>query len=542
MIEANIFLDIVGGISLILYGIHLSGINLQKILGSYSEKLLKKANSDPLKGVAIGAGITALIHSSVTTTMMLIGLINGGFMELSGAIPVMLGANIGSTVATELASFQIREYALAFMIVGIWIHISTEKKIYKRIGEAIVGFGFLFLGMEFLFAGIDFLASNKIFVEIINLLAGSPLSAIFAGAFVTVILRSATATSILVVALGAASVINFPLALFMILGVNFGSSLKVIYLALKGKNFSGKIALIHLTFNSLGLLIFLIFFNYFYELAKMTSPDTGRQIANAHMLYNLLTALIFIPLVPLTVRIIEKISPPSGTIKKTELFYLDRKLICTPSVSLQEVNRGAVEMAKISYEMLEASKMIFFEERADLIAGIEESEDKIDHMTEKISEYMIQISQQNLDQGDTMKLYSLMRIVAEIEHLCDHIVAVSRIFTEIKKNKNIPFSPKSQSELSAVYGKLRIMQNLTIKSLEENNVKLAGEITEHENKVDEIIKKINASHINRLKNGECDKEAGKYFSKILYNLERIGDHYDNIAYGIIDRFRHEERS
>jgi phosphate:Na+ symporter len=177
---------------------------------------------------------------------------------------------------------------------------------------------------------------------------------------------------------------------------------------------------------------------------------------------------------------------------------------------------------------------MFFEEKPGLFKNICCHEDRIDDMTEKISEYIIRISQQNLSRDDAMKLYSLMRIVADIERLCDHIVFVADIFANAQKDK-IVFSEKAKNEIAAVYGKLRIMQNLIIKSMSEDNVKLAREINEHENKVDEIIKKISGNSQKRLENGTCSQEEGGYFSGILSHLERVGDHYDNIAYAIIDR-------
>ncbi|MFA7169408.1 MAG: Na/Pi cotransporter family protein [Candidatus Paceibacterota bacterium] len=542
MTETNGILEIIGGLSLILYGIHLSGVNLQKILGSHLEMGLKKASSNPLKGIAIGAGITSLIHSSGTTTVMLIGLITGGFMSLGGAVPVMLGANIGSTVATQLASLRIGNYALLFLIWGVITHILSEKKINKRIGEAIIGFSFLFLGMNFLFLGMEFCSKNEIFIEIVQALTSSPERALCAGAFLTAFLRSASATSILAVSLGATSVISLPTALFLILGISIGSGLKVLRLALSGKNFSGKLALIHFSINGLGVSVFFVFFQLFYDLVLITADEPGRQIANAYTLYNIIAAIIFIPFISSMIKIIEKFSPSTKTLKKSELFYLDKKLICTPSVSLAQANRGVVEMTKIAYEMLETSRTIYFENKLDSLVKVEQRENKIDDMTEKISEYTVQISQQNLNHEDVMKLYSLMHIVADIEHLCDHILSISKLFANLKNEKRTVFSEKAQSELTAVYGKLRIIQTLVVKALDENNAKLANEVIKHENKIDEIIKKISANHEKRFQNGLCDETTGKYFTEILYHLERIGDHYDNIAYAVIDRFRREERN
>jgi phosphate:Na+ symporter len=286
-----------------------------------------------------------------------------------------------------------------------------------------------------------------------------------------------------------------------------------------------------------GIFTLLLFFEHFYYLVSVTSGDVGRQIANAHTLYNIIAALIFIPFIPFILKLMDKCAPIKK-VKSKELFYLNRKLLYTPSVALNQVDRAVVEMARISYEMLENSKLMFFENKIRLLKKVREDEDKVDMMTGKISEYTTQISQQNLTKKDSMRLYSSMHILTDIEHLSDHILAVSELIVNLKK-ENIKFSDKAVNELMAVFGKLKIMQNLVIKSLEEDNLQLAHEIIKHENKVDEIVKKAQDNHLERIDKGMCPLENAKYFSELLNNLERIGDHYDNIAYAVVDRFRYK---
>jgi phosphate:Na+ symporter len=197
-----------------------------------------------------------------------------------------------------------------------------------------------------------------------------------------------------------------------------------------------------------------------------------------------------------------------------------------------------VDMAKIACKMLENTRLIFFENKLELAEKVEKMEDDMDEMTGKISEYIVQISWQNLSKKDSMKIYSLMHIVTDLEHLADHLLTVSKLLVELKE-KNIKFSEKADRELMAVFGKLKIMQNLVIKSLEEDNLKLAFEIIKHENKVDEIVKKSYSNHLERLRKGTCDFESGEYFVELLNNLERVGDHSDNIAYAVVDRFKYK---
>jgi phosphate:Na+ symporter len=534
MIEYNTYLSIIGGLALLLYGIHLSSVNFQKLLGSRLEEYLKKAAGNPAKGLLIGTGITAMMHNSGAIALILIGLISGGFISLIDSIPVLLGANIGSTVATQLASLSSAPLALAILAVGIIIHLDADKRADKQLGETIVGFGFIFLGAQFVFSGVDAAAGDMVFVNTIGYLTSTPFSALLVGALVTVFLHSSSAVSILTVALGGSGSISLPTALYLILGINLGSSLKVIHLALTGKNFSGRLALIHLGANLLGLILFLPLFSPFVSLVTATSISTARQIANANTIYNLIAALIFLPFAPLAIDLFTKRLLPNKTIRKDELSYLDRRLICTPSVSLDQANRAAVEMARISCRMLEDTREMF-QGNVELLGNkVHAQEQKIDTMTDKITEYTIQISQQSLSHTCKMKLYSLLHIIADIEHLCDHTETLAQLIGEMRR-QGISLSPKAHDELAAVYGKMKIMQNLIIKALEEDNIKLAGEISDHENKVDEIIKKISINQEKRLREGSCSAQADRFISEILYNLERIGDHYDNIAYAVKDR-------
>ena len=537
MTNLEILFQIIGGIAILLYGIHLSGVSLQKMLGFRLEEILKKTNENPLKGLTIGTGITSLIQSSGTTIIMLTGFIGAGLLTLKGAIPVMLGANIGSTITIQLAAFKLGLYALPILTAGVFIHIFSIRKIYKNFGEALIGFSFLFLGMNFIFTGTQSLSMNEFAVVFINVVGSSPILSISLAAIFTVILRSSSAVSVFIVALGVAQIIDLKAALFFIFGANLGSSLKIIYLALRGKGFFGRIVLVNLFFNLWAIFIFLLYFKYFSQLISATSGDIGRQIANAHTLYNVIGAFLFLPLVPLILKLTNKFIP-AKRIAKPKLFYLNRKLLYTPSVALNQVNRAVVEMEKISYEMLENSRLIFFENKTELLKKVEEDEDEIDEMTEKVTEYTTQISQQNLTKKDAMRLYSSMHILTDTEHLCDHILTVSELLVSLKNNK-IEFSEKATNELAAVFGKLKIMQNLVIKSLDEDNLHLAHEIIKHENKVDEIVKKAHDNHLERLNKKMCPLENAKYFSELLNNLERIGDHYDNIAYAVVDRFRYK---
>lgn len=534
--DLKTFFELAGGLSILLYGIHLLGANLQRVLGSRLEDILKKTGDNPIKGVAIGAAITAVIQSSGTTAMMLMGFISAGFLTLRNAVPVILGASIGGTITIQLASLHIGIYAMPILFVGFVFFSLFSGRTIRSLGKAVIGLGFLFLGMNFVFSGANFLSQSSYSSIIESILSSNPsISVIIAAAF-TLLIQSGSASSVLILALGSSGILDIETAIFLILGVNLGASLKIFFLALRGKGFSGSFAIVHLLFNFFGLIAFILFFKYFYFLVTLTSGDIVRQIANAHTIYNIINFILFLPFVPSVVKIVEKYSL-NNKIIKTELSFLDKRLVYTPSIALGQVNLAVVNMAKITYEMLDDSKKILFENKMELAQGITIKEDEVDAMTGKISEYAMRIAEQNLTKKDSITLYSSMHILTDIEHMADHILALSEAIVELK-GKDVEFSEKAVHELTAIFGKLKIMQNLIIKSLEEDDLDLANEIRKHENKVDEIVKKSSNNHLKRMKSDLCSIESGIYFTELLNNLERIGDHSDNIAYAVVDRHRY----
>ena len=535
--DYRILIEIFGGLSILLYGIHLLGANLQRILGSKLEEIIKKYGERPVGGIIAGAGVTAIIQSSGTVAMMLIGFISAGLMSLKSAVPVMLGSSIGGTITVQLASFKVGIFAMPILFIGFIFFSYFTNRTYRSLGKAAIGLGLLFLGMDFILSGTELLLRSPYSMMIYRYLDANGPLAIFVAALFTFLIQSASASSVLVLSLASADIIDVRTGLFLILGVNLGASLKIVFLALRGKKFSPALSFIHLMFNFFGLAIFILFYKYYHLLVAMTSPDVGREIANAHTIYNIISALLFIPLVPFAIKMAEKYVSYSHAMDEAGISILDKRLIYTPSIALEQVNKAVVSMAKITYEMLENSKMMLFDERVELVKKIQEEEDKIDEMTGSISEYTMRISEQNLTKKDSLKLYSLMHILTDIEHMSDHILVLGETIFKFKEDK-VVFTEKAMHELTAIFGKLKLMQNLVIKSLEENNLELANEIMKHENKVDEIVKRSFSNHIERVKNGTCTVESGKYFAEILGNLERIGDHSDNVAYAVIDRFRY----
>ena len=535
MIYLEIICYLLGGLAVVIYGIGLLGKNIQKILGERLEGILKKAGGKKVSGVITGAAVASLVQSSSIIIIILMAFVSAGVITLSGAAGVMMGANIGTTITAQLAACQIGFYFLPILIAGFLFYTFSERRAYKYFGEALLGLGLLFLGINLVFEGADLLRDDSYFLNLFNGLNSFPYLIIFIAALLTVLLRSSSAVAVLIIALGVKEIVSLDFAIFFILGINLGVSFKILLFAFQGKHYSGRLAASHFVFNFLGVIIFLILFPFFKSFIIHSSSDIGRQIANAHTFFNIAGAVILFPLIPFLIGKTDKFLP-ARIIKESKLDYLDKRLIFTPSIALSQANRGAVRMARIASEMLEDCQEMIFNNKSELLRSVEENEDRIDVMTGKISNYLILISQQSLNKKDSMKLYSLLHILTDIERMCDHILIIAQTSEQINK-RQIKFSDHASNELMAIFGKIKIIQNLVVKTLKENKLSLAKEITEHENKVDEIIKKVSAKHLERVEKGICSAESGEFFMALLNNFERIGDHADNVAYAVSDMFK-----
>ena len=536
MIYLETIFYILGGLVVVIYGIGLLGKNIQKIMGEELEKVLKKAKDKPtIKGLVAGAAVTSLVQSNSIIILILMAFVSAGVMELGGAAGIMLGANIGATITAQLAACQVGIYFLPILIIGFLFYNFNQRRIYKYFGKAVFGLGILFLGIVLVFEGADLLQGNANFLEALNLVSSIPCLVILLGALLTIAIQSGSAAAVLIIALGVKGIVNLDFAIFFILGINLGISLKMLIFAYQGKHYSGRMAASHFVFNFLGIIIFLTLFPFMKSFIIFSSSEIGRQIANTHTFFNLINAIILFPFVPFLVGRIDKLLPRRA-VKESKLDYLDKRLIFTPSIALSQANRGVVRMSKITYEMLENCHEMIFNGKGELLKSVKENEDKINMMTDAISNYLILVSQQSLSKKDSMKLYSLFHILTDIERMSDHILVIAQTANKITEQK-IKFSDQAFKNLTAVFGKIKMTQNLVIRTLKENKLSLAKEIMEHENKVDEIIKKVQNKHLERMKKNICSPEAGNFFVTLLNNFERVGDHSDNIAYAVSDMFK-----
>ena len=536
MPAAEIIFSLIGGLALFLYGIYLLSTGLQKIAGGKLEKLLKRVTGTPLKGVATGAAITAIIQSSSITTVILVGFLNAGLLNLRQAMGVTLGAEIGTTITAQVIAFKIGLYALPVLAIGfLFFAIGGKRKKYRYFGEVILGLGILFLGMIFMKEGVAPLGDSDYFTGLLANFSQIPLLGVLAGAIFTGIVQSSSATTALVIAMGTEGVIGLKSAIPLILGANIGTCATVLLASIGATRKAKRSALFHFIFNAIGVAVFLYILPLFINIISGTSSDLSRQIANAHTLFNVTNTLIMLPFIGLFAALLEKIIPGKEPKIDRGVKYIDAHFLSTPSLALAQAKKEAVRASEIVLGMFGDAEKIFFEKETKLASHIFKKEETIDEIYDQMTEYLMRISERNLSKEDSKKLACLTHSITDIERMADHINNLAEI-AQIKTKKDIPFSSIARQELLNFFDEVNLIIGRTAKVLEKEEKSLAKKIIKQEDKIDRIAERLEKNHFKRLGNSVCSPQAGVLYVDILRNLERIGDHSNNIAYTAMDGF------
>lgn len=527
------FLNIAGGVALFLYGIRLLSESLQFIAGDKMRKLIGTLTKTPLRGIFVGIIVTVLIQSSTGTTVMTVSFVNSGLLTLNQAIGIIMGANIGTTVTAQIIAFKIEALALPLVAAGMILSIlSKKKKHLSYVASGFIGLGLLFLGMQTM-SSKEVVGIISQHTDFILMLSRNPLTGVVAGIILTILIQSSAATIGLVIAIAAGSngLIGLDAAIPIILGDNIGTTLTAIVVAMGGSRTAKQAAAAHVLFNLIGTFIFLLAFPLYRELVIMSSPDIGRQIANAHTIFNILNTVLFFPFVSLLAKLISTLIPLRPEDRAEEVMYLDPNLISISSASAVEaVKDELMHMGRIVQDMFVLVREAFWEfdeakieERQKKFAHYEESVDKI---TESISSYASEIWQRGVSDEISTVLGSYVNASIDLERIgdrCENLIERCDVM-------NNYLSDEAVGELKDIYDTTELAVNTSLKSMEdENSVQAWQVIREIEKKIDNQERRYRKSHIDRLNRGECDPEKGVNFITLLSNLERIGDHCNNIA-------------
>ncbi|EQG26942.1 Na/Pi cotransporter family protein [Clostridioides difficile] len=534
----NIIISLMGGLGLFLYGMNLMGEGLQKSAGTKLKKIIKLLTSNLFMGVLVGTGVTAGIQSSSATTVMVVGFVNAGIMTLKQAIGVIMGANIGTTVTAQLVSFDLTGMAPVALGVGIILYLFGNKPRIKNIAEILIGFGILFTGMDFMKMAVEPLRDYQGFTDLLVTFGRYPLLGLLLGFGITAIIQSSSASMGMLVALAAEGLVPLSAALPILYGQNIGTCVTSLLSSIGANKNARRAAMMHLIFNVLGTVIFLIFLNK-PVVSMVTSWDpsnVARQIANTHTLFNIISVLILLPFTNLIIKLAIKLVPDrAGDIDEDEtktIKYIDDRMIETPSIALANTIKEALRMGEKAKESLNASMEALVEHSTEKIDKTYRRERLINDLQKAILNYLLKLSKAPLDDDSREVVDTLFNTVNDIERIGDHAKNIAEL-SQVAIDSNISFSEEGQSELDVMYNRVVSAYTYALESMRTDNVDLACKVIKIEEQVDIMEKSCRANHMYRLNNNLCSIENGVIYLDVISNLERISDHAVNIAQQVI---------
>lgn len=517
-----------GGLGLFLYGMNIMGEGLEKSAGDRLKDLLELLTRNRFLGVLMGAIVTAIIQSSSATTVMVVGLVNAGIMDLSQAIGVIMGANIGTTMTAQLIAFKLTDIALPAIGLGAAIIIFGRNKTQRYIGQVILGFGLLFFGMQTMEGALKPLAKMPEFVNFMTSFSKTPILGVIAGFLTTGLVQSSSATIGILQASASQGIVNLSIALPILFGDNIGTCVTALLSSIGTNITARRTAVFHLTFNVIGTIIFLIILPLVESVVALTSSDPVRQIANAHTFFNVTNTFIQLPFSFLLVKLVTALVPGEPKIIERGLKYIDDRLLETPSIAFTQVKKEIARMGNLALEVLQDSIDTFlnFSEEKNKMAR--EKETVINELARDITRYLAMLSRTSLSEDEYNSITDLVSTVNDMERVGDHAMNVLEL-SEFRNEHRLPFSNIAIEELVEMSSKVQETFDLAVYSFLHWDKSSAEKIVKYEEEIDMMEKKLRLNHIKRLNEGSCNPSSGVIFLDLLTNLERVGDHSFNIA-------------
>jgi phosphate:Na+ symporter len=555
----NIVIKAVGGIALFIYGMNILGGSLEKLSSGKMAKILGKLTDNVVKSVLLGALVTAAVQSSAATTVIVVGLVNAGILKLSSAIGVIMGANIGTTITGQilrLGDLENNEGVSAALgllspstlapfiaAVGIVIFMVSKKDSGKTVGEILLGIGILFTGMLSLTSAVSPLSEIEAFRNVFATLS-NPILGVIVGAVVTILLQSSSASVGILQAISTTGALTFSSAFPIIMGQNIGTCVTPIISAVgAGKN-AKRAAVVHLYFNIIGTVVFLIAVYLIQGLVGFSfwnEPIDMGGIANFHTFFNVVVTVCFMPFT----RLLEKLAvwtirdKDEKEEEKTQAATgdftvpaLEDRLLISPSLAIGQANRTAVTMGKLALYNFGQMKKLFEKFDKDIFDKLNENEEKIDLMEDRLNAYLVKINDCELTDYENRRVTELLHLTSEFERIGDYTM---NLIEDAQKlgDEGISFSESAKHELGVISDAVEEIIGMAIRCTEYNDVETAAKIEPLEETIDYLNEILKARHIERLKDGECVVESGVSFIDLLINLERISDHCSNIAVYVI---------
>ncbi|MBX7341050.1 Na/Pi cotransporter family protein [Clostridium chauvoei] len=531
-----VIIKLMGGLGLFIYGMKLMGDGLENAAGDGLKSILEKVTKNPLISVLVGAAVTAVIQSSSATTVMVVGFVNAGLMNLAQAAGIIMGANIGTTITAQLVAFKLDTIAPLFVFVGAFIVMFAKGKKRKDIGNIVLGFGILFTGMGAMSEAMKPLTASPIFQQILLTVGEKWYLGIIAGALLTAVLQSSSATTGILVALATAGAIDIRMALPIIFGCNIGTCITAMIATVGTNKTAHKAAMLHLIFNLGGTILFIPFLvtGLLGDLVSTISPDdVSRQIANSHTVFNVVNTLVMLPLTGALIKIVNRIIPGDDEEDKPGPKYIDDRLLETPVIAAGQVIKETIRMANKAKKSLNLAMDAFDNNDEVIINKVYENETVINTLNEAITNYLVKLSKCELSDKESVIVASTFHVINDIERIGDHAENIADLAAQ-KIAKKLDYSNQAREQLHEIYDNAIKALEIAIESYANRDINKAKSIVEVESNIDKFQKKYIELHIKRLYDGTCNAYAGTIFLDLLSNLERIGDHSTNIAESVIE--------
>lgn len=542
--DLGMIFEFIGGLGLFLYGMNIMADGLQRSAGGKLKDLMGFLTRNRFVAVLMGAGITALIQSSSATTVMVVGFVNAGMLSLSQAVGVIMGANVGTTITAWIVSLNewgsvLKPEFFAPLVVGVgaimFLFAKSERK--KKIGEIMAGFGILFIGLSFMSGSIAPYKDAPVFSEAFRVLGRNPILAVVAGAVVTAIIQSSSASVGILQTLAMNGIVNWQSAVFITLGQNIGTCVTAILSSTgTGKN-AKRASVIHLLFNMIGSIWFgivmFIIFRFQNDWASATINSV--QISIFHTVFNVLNTLVLFPfgdvLVKLSIRLIPD-SPEQNvaedTIESQVARRLDRRILNNPTFAIETAIGEVLYMGDITRQNLVLAIEAVAENSKEKIQQVFRTEETVNQLEKLLTSFLVEVDNMSLTEAQHLKIKNLFYTVSDIERIGDHSENIAELADSKRKDK-IQFSEKGNRDLEKIYTAAVKTLDASLEARRQGSLVSVQHAQEAEKTVDKMEKELRDKHIQRLSKGKCAPESGVIFLDIISNLERIADHADNIA-------------
>lgn len=537
-------LQLCGGLAFFLFGMHVMSGSLEKLAGGNLQKILKEVTSNPIKSLFFGAIVTIAIQSSSALTVMLVGLVNSGIMELAQTVGVIMGSNIGTTLTAWILSLSGIEsdnlfismlkpenFSPVIALIGVIMIMGSKKEKRKDVGIIMAGFAVLMYGMQLMSGAVSPLADMPEFTGLLTTF-NNPFLGVLVGAVFTGVIQSSAASVGVLQALAMTGAISYSMAIPIIMGQNIGTCVTALLSSIGVNKNAKRVSIIHISFNLFGTAIGLVVYciaRYAVDLALFNDSISPVMIAVFHSIFNIATTIILLPFSNTLVKIAKKLVTTDNADGQV---VLDERLLLSPGLAVKECLEKTNEMAELARDSFKNALDLFDNYSDSKFDDIEVMEERLDYLEDQLDTFLIHLSGKDVSEDGNNEISKMLHAINDFERIGDHAINMAKLAKQIDDN-NLEFSKNARKELTVLNNALREILTLTVEAFSKNDLTEAVKVEPLEQVIDDLTKEIRNHHIERLQKGKCDSRLGVFLTDYITNCERASDHCSNIAVCLI---------